>query len=94
MSTFGKIFFNEIHCMIFKDIMCTVSLFAYILLGFCVLPVFLSLLSYREDIDILYTFQIVLRVYFTDILCTFYRHYIKPFSCVHFIEIFCSSFCK
>lgn len=67
------------------------SLFAHILLGFCVLPVFVSSLFYREDIDILYTFQVVLRVYFTDIPCTFYGHY-KATFCVHFIDIFCSSF--
>ena len=58
---------------------------------FCVLPVFLSLLFYREDIDILYTFHVVLRVYFTNILCTFNRHY-KAIFFVHFIDISCSSF--
>ena len=67
------------------------SLFACILFRFCVLPVFLSLLFYREDIDVLYTFHVVLRVYFTNILCTFYRHY-QAIFCVHFIDIFCSSF--
>ena len=63
------------------------SLFAYILLRFCVLPVFLSLLFYREDIDILYTFQVVPRVYRTDILSLFIEIF-----CVHFIDIFCTSF--
>ena len=60
--------------------------------GICFVPVFLSLLFYREDIDILYTFQVVLRVYFTDIVCTFYRHYVKPFFfCTlhwHFLQSF------
>ena len=101
MSTFGNFFFLKIEYIIFKDIMCTLFMDIYkhfipfclyfvgILCSFC-FP-FLSLLFYRDDIDILYTFQVVLRVYFTDILCTFYRHY-KAIFCVHFIDIFCSSF--
>ena len=80
-------------CTLFMNIYKHFIHFLLILyVGICFLPVFLSLLFYREDIDILYTFQVVLRVYFTDIVCTFYRHYIKPFFCVDFIEIFCSSF--
>ena len=43
----------------------------------------------RENINILPTFHVVLLVYLTDILFTFYRYY-KYFICAHFSDIFYS----
>ena len=76
---------------VYEHLQTLYSLFAYILLGFCVLLVFFPLFFYIENINFLHRFHVVLRVYFTNIPSTFYRHD-KGYVCVHFIDILCSYF--
>ena len=87
--------FDRSSTLTFKDIMCNLFMdiykhFIHILHIFWWDVVFFLLFFYKEDIDVLYKFQVLLGVYVTDILCTFYRHY-KAVFWVHFFDI-CSSF--